>query len=83
MPDGFGMRHSAQFLTRCDLCGTPRKHFYPATIGGINYKFCTGAHLQRAQANYQFKQDNNIKQQPDPEPDFVDNEEGVDFGQSE
>lgn len=78
----FGMRHSAQFLTRCDLCGTPKKHFYPANIGGINYKFCTGAHLQRAQANFQYKQEHNIKQ-VEPETDTIDHEEGVNFGQND
>ena len=73
----YALRHKSTFLTRCALCSATKQFFYPATIGGIQYKFCSGAHIHKAQENYE---NNKNKVIPTNEEPTVDYEEGVQNG---
>lgn len=70
------MRHTTQYLTRCDMCGKTNQHFYSANIGGMSYKFCSGIHMQRAKSN--FERNKNISVTPTAEPE-TDYEQEIDF----
>lgn len=65
-------RHNSKSAIKCDLCGRAKHQFYPTNIGGESYRFCSGVHLQRAEANYE--QNKNIRfiepGEDDPRIDF-------------
>lgn len=64
------LRHKTTFLTKCALCNKPRQFFYPAIIGGVQMKFCSGSHLHRAQENYEKNKNNVIPTTPEPINDY-------------